>query len=548
MSTPNNQPSLLDQVADDATREQTVAQNTSNDPLVQAKQSTQAPIPQPTQAPASSGSLLDQVAHDAQMESQNPANDQAAAAKAAADRARQQVAQHGLLRRAWDFINSPIADLSIAGHRLLPEGVKTSDIIKAAAFEKMYGEAYIPGFNDFDTKAEAHFGSAPAKMTTKDGHPYVAPPEAHAFKNAVRTFVAGVGKDTSDMAAGFTSPVGIATTVAGFGPEAKAGTALAKAATAGRVLTGTAFGLKGASDIYQAGLENTPEAWQQRLQGTAEVAGGAALAKPVAEPIARVTSKVTEPVETLTKQVVKGERIAQPQAEAALRRAASTGSREAGVSTVQPQSLRTVLEDPIESLETQAKSQYKQIDRAAGTDFKALNDKLSNTEYQIRQLTETEEDVAKEAALEKSRSALIDKIEAAKQEAIKNGVDPKVLDAADESFKQANALKDVEAKVFKNTGVVKGNIAHATPETVNVDSAVKALQKLQDTEKFSGSRLEQAFGKEGAAKVLDDMYAAQRAGVKAMTRQQWAARIAKLGLTAGGLAVGGHVLHAALTE
>jgi hypothetical protein len=199
-------------------------------------------------------------------------------------------------------------------------------------------------------------------------------------------------------------------------------------------------------------------------------------------------------------------------------------------------------------LETQAKSQYRQIDQAAGTDFKALNDKLSNTEYQIRQLTETEEDVAKEAQLEKSRTAILDKIEAAKQEAIANGVDPTALDEADASFKQANALRDVEAKVFKNTGVVKGNVVHGTPETINVDAAVKALQKLQDTEKFGGSRLEQAFGKAGAKAVLDDMYSAQRAGVKAMTRQQWATRIAKVGLTAGGVALGGHILHAALAE
>jgi hypothetical protein len=267
--------------------------------------------------------------------------------------------------------------------------------------------------------------------------------------------------------------------------------------------------------------------------------------------VGKVVPKVVKAIGAapeVAEQVVKGDRIAQPQADAALRRAANTGSREAGLSTVQPQSLRTVLEDPIESLETEAKSQYRQIDRAAGTDFKALNDKLSNTEYQIRQLTETEEDIAKEAGLEKSRTAILDKIEAAKQEAIANGVDPTALDEADAKFKQANALKDVESKVFKNTGVVKGNVVHGTPEIVNVDAAVKALQKLQDTEKFGGSRLEQAFGKAGAKAVLDDMYSAQRAGVKAMTRQQWAARVAKVGLTAGGVALGGHILHAVLAE
>jgi hypothetical protein len=267
--------------------------------------------------------------------------------------------------------------------------------------------------------------------------------------------------------------------------------------------------------------------------------------------VGKVVPKVVKAIGAapeVAEQIVKGDRVAQPQTDAALRQGATAASKEAGLSTVQPQSLRTVLEDPIESLETQAKSQYRQIDQAAGTDFKALNDKLSNTEYQIRQLTETEEDVAKEAQLEKSRTAILDKIEAAKQEAIAQGVDPKILEDADANFKQANALRDVEAKVFKNTGVVKGNVVHGTPETINVDAAVKALQKMQDTEKFGGSRLEEAFGEAGAKAVLDDMYSAQRAGVKAMTRQQWATRIAKVGLTVGGVALGGHILHAVVAE
>jgi hypothetical protein len=161
-----------------------------------------------------------------------------------------------------------------------------------------------------------------------------------------------------------------------------------------------------------------------------------------------------------------------------------------------------------------------------------LNEKLSNTEFQIRQLTETEEDVQKEAALEKSRTAIMDKIEAAKQQAQAAGVDPKILDQADQHFRQARALSDVETKVFKNPTIVKGNSAMGTPETVDVDSAVKALQKLQDSTKYGGSRLEQALGKDGANNLLKNLYQAQRAGVKAASRQQfykWAGGIAGLG-------------------
>jgi len=285
------------------------------------------------------------------------------------------VAQHGLLRRAWDFINSPIADLSIAGHRLLPEGVKTSDIIKAAAFEKMYGEAYIPGFNDFDTKAEEHLGPAPAKMTTQDGHPYVATPESHAFKNAVRTFIAGVGKDTSDMVAGFTSPVGIATTLAGVGPEAKAGSALAKAAPVAKALTGTAFGLKGAHDIFTAGTENTPQAWQQRLQGAAQIAGGAALtAEPVADAASAVSDKLEAPASTV-KNIVKG---GQPKLQTAIRNAAQTGSDVAAARTAAveptenvnvPDEYKDVINEALKQEPAWTPEKAKPVVKALGKDF-----------------------------------------------------------------------------------------------------------------------------------------------------------------------------------
>ncbi|MGB9233162.1 MAG: hypothetical protein WCC04_02030 [Terriglobales bacterium] len=281
-------------------------------------------------------------------------------------------------------------------------------------------------------------------------------------------------------------------------------------------------------------------AWNTVLQLGMIALGGEAMGAEAPEAEATEMT-VTKP--SLVQQVIKGERIAQPQAEEALRTGAEAGSKEAGVNAARPTSLRRTLESPIEQLDSQAKAAYRQIDDAAGTDFKALNEKLENTEYQIRQLTGTEEDQALEAKLEKSRTALMDKIEQAKQEAIKNGVDPKTLDEADSKFLQARAMKDVEAKVFKNPTIVKGNLTHGTAETVDVNGAVKALQRLQDTEKYGAPRLEQAFGKEGAKALLDDMYAAQRAGVKAMTRQEWAKRAVKALTGAGGAYELWHVLN-----
>jgi hypothetical protein len=290
----------------------------------------------------------------------------------------------------------------------------------------------------------------------------------------------------------------------------------------GLLVTGT-----GAGTGLSAGVSGLKTAAAE----TTIAAEPAIAAEAGAEAAAPKTGLITN-VKNVAKQVAQGEKIAQPQAQEALRTGVRAGSTEAGVTAVQPPSLRAIVEEPIHSLDASAKAAYRQIDAAAGTDFKALNEKLSNTEYQIRQLTDTEEDVAKEAALEKARTATMDKIEAAKQQAIDNGVDPKLLDKADAQFKQARALEELEAKVFKNPNVVAGNAVRGTPETINVDSAVKALQRLQDKEEFGGSRLEQALGKKGADDLLNDMYAAQRAGTKALARQQFAVKLAKYGLPA----------------
>ena len=241
--------------------------------------------------------------------------------------------------------------------------------------------------------------------------------------------------------------------------------------------------------------------------------------------------------------VVKGKAVAQGPADTALRQGAqaAAGDEEAQLASTANAnpSLRTVLEEPTDQLEASAKAAYRQIDDAAGTDFKALNEKLDNTEYQIRQLTDTEADQATEAKLEASRQGLLDKIAQAKQDAIDNGVDPDLLDKADAQFTQARALQDLDAKVFKNPNVIRGNTAKGTPETVNVDNAITQLQKLQDNTKYGAPRLEQALGEDGASKLLDDMYAAQRAGVKAMSRQQFALKVAKYVGAGAGLAVGG---------
>ncbi len=224
----------------------------------------------------------------------------------------------------------------------------------------------------------------------------------------------------------------------------------------------------------------------------------------------------------IVQQVLKGKDVAQPQAQAALR-ATGTGAA--------PASLRDVIESRISDTFKTAKQSYSAVDEAAGTDLKGLNDKLNKAVRQARMAPTPEAADAWEVKIN-DLAATIDESE---QKAIKAGVDPTTLKQADISFKQGKALEEVNQRVFKNVKVVQGNTTSGTPETVNVDTAVGELQKLQNKDKYGAPRLEEAFGKDGAKELLDNFYEAQRNGVHALKVQQVAKTIGKiLGVGAAG--------------
>lgn len=230
---------------------------------------------------------------------------------------KQGAAKHGILARAWEWINEPILD------NVLPEGVKTADIIKGAAFEKMYNEAYIPGVNDFNTKAAQHFEPAEKAVAglgpkEKDG----------AIKKNIRKFlidhatsidataagvntgIAGAARDTGDMAAGFTSPLSLGTL--GLGKAGRVGKVVAP-------LVGTAFGLQGLGQGAEAAQklartttwENLkhgyldPDAVQELLGGTGQAAlAGASTLHTVGEGVKALGEKARPTMETVGGQEV----------------------------------------------------------------------------------------------------------------------------------------------------------------------------------------------------------------------------------------------------
>ncbi|HEX8817180.1 MAG TPA: hypothetical protein VF753_16905 [Terriglobales bacterium] len=173
--------------------------------------------------------------------------------------------------------------------------------------------------------------------------------------------------------------------------------------------------------------------------------GTAATAEDVAAEGSAADTAVT-PKPGIVKQVIQGKNAAQPAAQTALRTAAGTDTP----------SLIDALKDRISGLDDEASTSYQEFDQAAGTDLKALRQKLGNTEYEMGQLTDTAADQAKATRLEKARQGLVDKIESAKQAATDAGVDTDLLDKADAKFTQARALQDVQTKVLPKSKCCEG--------------------------------------------------------------------------------------------
>lgn len=223
----------------------------------------------------------------------------------------------------------------------------------------------------------------------------------------------------------------------------------------------------------------------------------------------------------------------QPEAEGALQSAAKSGAKEAGASTVVPQSLRESLAAPIDSIEGAAKQNYQAMDEATGRKFQPNLDKLQNINNKLKAITGTDD--AKEAELLASKTRLEWQQERLFDEAKANGVPKDVVDTARGQYRQAQAMHDLETKVFKNPSVISGNAAHGSKEGINVDRAITAIQKLQDNTEFGSPRLEQAIGKQGAKELLDNLYQAQRNGVKAVDASNMLKTVAKYAVAGTGI-------------
>ena len=213
----------------------------------------------------------------------------------------------------------------------------------------------------------------------------------------------------------------------------------------------------------------------------------------------------------------------QPEAQTAFRQGATASATDAGVTIPAPAEgagIRTLMAKPIEQAATVERGLYDTLNKAAETDVKDLYERQEAIQDALDDPTQ----VAQRQALQTEAATIQTKINWAESNVkTKLGVDaPKLLQQAKAATQQRYAMETGDAKLFNNESVVKGNVAHNIPESIQVDPAIRNAELLDKPSKFaprgSPTRLQQMFGVDGAKAFKDALYAAQKTGQTVVTR------------------------------
>jgi hypothetical protein len=184
-----------------------------------------------------------------------------------------------------------------------------------------------------------------------------------------------------------------------------------------------------------------------------------------------------------------------------------------------------------------SKGLYGQIDDATDGALTNLQDKLKNVNLKLRTTAGTDD--AAEELLESQRDKLEQALEDVFDQAKANGVDASVVDDARNSFKQSQALYDLDAQVKASTF---GNAKQAA-ENVNPKLLVPRLQKLADS-----GRLQEALGDKAADDLLGSAYKSHEAigdlADQAARRGKVARNAGDVAKLATGGAIGGGIVGA----
>lgn len=223
------------------------------------------------------------------------------------------------------------------------------------------------------------------------------------------------------------------------------------------------------------------------------------------------------------KNIIDPDAATQPGAQEALRSGADASAEDAGVtaSSAPGQGIRTLMQGPIAEAAKVENAAYDAVNEAAGTDMKSLYDYRAQLQDAIEDPTNIGSRKNLTDELNTTNDSIADGESNVQQ---KLGEDAQgLIDKAKAATQQRFAMEALEDKLFNNNSVVSGNVAHGSPETIDVDSAIRQVENLDKASKFaprgSLTRLQQALGPDGAKALKQGLYDAQRAGQTALSRQ-----------------------------
>jgi hypothetical protein len=188
----------------------------------------------------------------------------------------------------------------------------------------------------------------------------------------------------------------------------------------------------------------------------------------------------------------------QDELQTGLRSAVEALAKDNGVGIPAKGSIRGMVESIADQVQAKAKSQYQVIDEATGGAFKNVQDAIKNIQLKLRQTAGTDD--AMEAQLTLNLSAQQAKMQNVIKQAEQAGVDPKLLQEANGTWKKAQALYDLDSQVKKSVSGVRAGMKEAAnnPEVIDPKKLISRLNNLYDS-----GRLQEATGDSVAEDLIN---------------------------------------------
>jgi hypothetical protein len=166
-------------------------------------------------------------------------------------------------------------------------------------------------------------------------------------------------------------------------------------------------------------------------------------------------------------------------------------------------SIRNTAHEAGDRIMADAKSDYAVLDKESNGRFQRFRDKMEANRRAMRDLTTSEEDVAKESRILKSQKEVEDEMGELYDEMKKKGVNPDLIDRADRNYRRAQGAYDVGDAIRRNVkgahpDTSRADIIEHSPETLDPKGFHKTINRLYDS-----GRLQDFLGESGAEKMFD---------------------------------------------